>query len=309
MSRKQLTASAACCAAALLILPACSSDGDGKDKTRGTSSADTGNETGSGGGDGNGVADLSAREISDKAKQELLDATSVHLSMKATGADATRGTDSDTESDADSDPDSDSGTDSDSDSDSDSDDPASMELTLDRDGNCVGSMKMANGAALDLVKRGDKVWMKPNAEFWRTQVPGGQGEAAAEIFKNRYVHGSTSDPMLREVTGICDLGKIQKDITDDADDTDDEAKSLRKGGSAKVGDTPAITLTGKDDGKETTLYVATEGKPYLLKAVEKGDGDDTTTTFSGYGEPVPSKTPSPDESVDVSKLQDQLRKT
>lgn len=291
MSRKRVTRGAACCAAALLILPACSSDGDGKDKvedrTSGTSSADTGD----GGQEGNGVGDLSAREISDKAKRELLDAKSVHISMRATGADATKDTDSDS--------------DGDSDSDSDSDDMASMELTLDRDDNCVGSMKMANGAALDLVKRGDKVWMKPNRAFWKTQVPGGEGEAAAEIFKNRYIHGSTSDTMLKEVTGICDLGKIQKDIQDD---TDDESKSLAKGEPTTVDGTGAIPLTGKDDGKETTLYVATEGKPYLLKAVEKGDGDDTTTTFSDYDKPVPSKTPSPDESVDVSKLQDQLQK-
>ncbi|QEU92319.1 hypothetical protein CP970_16670 [Streptomyces kanamyceticus] len=276
MSRKRVRGSAACCAAALLILPACSSDGDGEDKTKAKGDA----------------GDLSAREISDKAKRELLDAKSVHISMRATGADATKDTDSDTDSDGD--------------SDSDSADPASMELTLDRDDNCVGSMKMANGAALDLVKRGDKVWMKPNKAFWRTQVPGGAGEAAAEIFKNRYIHGSTSDAMLKEVTGICDLGKIQKDIQDDADD---KTKSLAKGEPTTVDGTAAIPLTGKDDGKEITLYVATEGKPYLLKAVEKGDGDDTTTTFSDYDEPVPSKTPSPDESVDVSKLEQQLRKT
>ncbi|ATL29937.1 putative lipoprotein [Streptomyces formicae] len=278
MSRKRVTGSAACCAAALLILPACSSDGDGKDKVK--------DRTG-------GVGNLSAREISDKAKQELLDAKSVHISMRATGSDATKDTDSDTESD------------SDADTDSDSDDPASMELTLDRDGNCVGSMKMANGAALELVKRGDKVWVKPDEKFWKTQVPGGEGEAAAEIFKNRYVHGTTSDVMLREVSEVCDLRKVQKEIEDDSDDA---TKSLAKGEPTTLDGTDVIPLTGKDDGKETTLYVATEGKPYLLKAVEKGDGDDTTTTFSDYDKPVPSKTPSADESVDVSKLQRQLQK-
>ncbi|MEU7579531.1 hypothetical protein AB0B50_18210 [Streptomyces sp. NPDC041068] len=283
MSRKQTLGSAACCVAALLILPACSSDGDGKDKASGTSSADGGSD---GGGESNGVAGMSAQEISDKAKQELLDAKSVHISMKATGADATK--DSDSDSDA-----------------SDSDDPTSMELTLDRDENCTGTMRMANGATLELVKRGDKVWMKPDETFWKTQIPGGEGEAAAELFKNRYIHGSTSDAMLKEVAEVCDLGKIQKDIEDDSDD---DTKSLEKGGAAKVDGTSAITLTGTDDGKETTLYVATEGKPYLLKAVEKGDGDDTTTTFSDYDEPVPSKTPSADESVDVSKLRERLQK-
>ncbi|MFE0172710.1 hypothetical protein ACFWZ2_10375 [Streptomyces sp. NPDC059002] len=285
MSRKRLAGGAACCAAALLILPACSSDGDSKDetgatKTGATSSADSGSD----GGSDNGVAELSAQEISDKAKQELLDAKSVHISMRATGADATADA---TKGPA-----------------ADSDDPTSMELTLDRDDNCTGTMKMANGATLELVKRGDKVWMKPDETFWKTQVPGGEGEAAAELFKNRYIHGSTSDAMLKEVSGVCDLGKIQKEIEDDADD---DTKSLKKGEPTKVDGAGAIPLTGRDDGKETTLYVATEGKPYLLKAVEKGDGDDTTTTFSDYDKPVPAKTPSADESVDVSKLQEQLQ--
>ncbi|MFF3639822.1 hypothetical protein [Streptomyces sp. NPDC002564] len=292
-SRRRALGGAAVCALALLAVPGCSADDDGrKDRAGGTTAADR--------RDGNGVEDLSAREISDRAKQELLDAKSVHIAVRETGADATR----DASPDADPSPD--------SDADIEADDPTSMDLTLDRDGNCVGSMKMAGGASLELVKRGDKVWMKPDEQFWTTQIPGGEGEAAAEIFKNRWVHGTTGDAMLKDIAGVCDLGEIQRDIADDADDSDDsddDGKTLKKGEPTTQDGMPVIPLTGTDDGKETTLYVATEGKPYLVKAVEKGDGDDTTTTFSAYDEPVPTKTPSADESVDVSKLQEQLQKT
>ncbi|UFQ17573.1 MULTISPECIES: hypothetical protein [Streptomyces] len=286
MSRKRVWSGALCCAVALLTVPACSSDGGGG-----------GGGDKAGGGGGNGLAGMSARKISDKAKQELLDARSVHLSMKRTGGDTTAKGGDDRDAGADADADTDAGT----------DDPTSLELTLDRDGNCAGTMKEAGGASLELVKRGDKVWMKPDETFWKTQVPGGDGKAAAELFKGRYLHGTTGDPMLKDVAEVCDLKELQREIQD-SDDTDD-AKSLHKGEPTTVDGVDVIPLTGMDDGKKNTMYIATEGKPYLVKSVERDDGGERTTTgFTDYGEPVPSKTPSPEESVDVAKLKERLRK-
>ncbi|MGA4850783.1 hypothetical protein ACOBQB_32760 [Streptomyces sp. G5(2025)] len=280
MSRKRVWSGAVCCAVALLAAPACSSnggDGDGGDGDK------------AGGGSGNGVADMSARKISDKAKQELLDAKSVHLSMKRTGGDsAAKGAGRE----------------------ADSDDPTSLELTLDRDGNCAGTMKEAGGASLELVKRGDKVWMKPDATFWRTQVPGGDGKAAAELFKGRYIHGTTGDAMLKDVAEVCDLTEFQREIQDaDAAEDADDTKSLKKGDPTTVDGIDVIPLTETEDGKKNTMYIATEGKPYLVKSVERDDGDERTTTgFTDYGDPVPAGTPSPKESVDVAKLKERLRK-
>ncbi|MFI8926430.1 hypothetical protein ACIG3E_01930 [Streptomyces sp. NPDC053474] len=252
-------ATGVCAAAALaLLVPACSSDddkGDKKDKT----------------------SELSAQEISDKAKQELLDATSVHLTLAEKGTDAEK------------------------------DEPAAMDLTLDRAGNCTGKLTFAaGGGSADLVKRGDKVWMRPDSAFWRHQVPGGDGAAAAELFKNRYIHGSTSDPLLKGLAEVCDLKKLQKSVDEDSDDDTDK---LKKGDVTTVDGTKVVPLTSTEDGKKKTLYVASEGKPYLIRATEKGDGEDKTTTLRDYGEPVPTETPSAQDSVDIAKLKDQLQRT
>ncbi|KUO21733.1 N-acetyltransferase [Streptomyces dysideae] len=68
--------------------------------------------------------------------------------------------------------------------------PTSMDLALDRDGNCVGTMEMgSDGGSVEIVKRGEEVWMKPDTAFWKAQVPGGEGDEVAELFKNRYIHG------------------------------------------------------------------------------------------------------------------------
>ncbi|MEV0320159.1 hypothetical protein ACIBKX_12185 [Streptomyces sp. NPDC050658] len=217
--------------------------------------------------------DLSAQEISDRAEKELLDAESVHLELEQKGTDV------------------------------DEDDPVRMNLTLDQDDNCVGSLTMAdNGGSLELIKQGEKVWMKPDAAFWKAQLPGGQGEAAADIIGDRYLYGTTDDALLKDMAGVCDLKQIQKEVRDESD----EGTKLTKGERTKVDGTDVIPVTGRDDGKTTTLYVAAEGTPYLVQATEKGDGTDSKLKLSDYGKPVPKDTPSDEESVDVSQLQGQV---
>ncbi|EPH44747.1 hypothetical protein ABT390_16710 [Streptomyces aurantiacus] len=259
------TAGAVCGAAALaLLVPACSDDDGGK---------------GDKGGKKDGTADQSAREISDRAKQELLDAKSVHLTLSDKSRDVEK------------------------------DDPAAMDLALDRDGNCAGTLRFGGtGGSAELIKRGDKVWMKPDDKFWKNQVPGGQGAAAAELFKGRYIHGSTNDDMLKGLAEVCDLKELQKSVSDDSDG--DDAKDLKKGKVTTVDGTRVVPLTGKDDdGNDTTLYVAAEGRPYLIRATEKSTGTDKTTTLTDYDKPVPTKTPPASESVDMNKLQEELRQT
>ncbi|MFD0550894.1 hypothetical protein ACFQ0X_18150 [Streptomyces rectiviolaceus] len=217
--------------------------------------------------------DLSAQEISDKAEQELLDAKSVRLELGQKGTDVKK------------------------------DDPAAMDLALDQDGNCAGTLRMADdGGSLELIKQGEKIWMKPDLAFWKAQLPGGQGEAAADLIGDRYLYGTSDDPMLEDIAEACDLDTIQKEIKDEAGDSTD----LRKGDTTKVEGADVIPITGTDDGKKTTMYVAAEGAPYLVKATSVGDGTDSTLKLGDYDKPVPSKTPSEEESVDVSQLQGQV---
>lgn len=214
--------------------------------------------------------DLSAQQISDKAEQELLDAKSVHLKLEQKGTAAESG------------------------------EPVSMDLTLDQDDNCVGSLRMAgDGGSLELIKQGEKVWMKPDLAFWKAQLPDGQGEAAAEVVGDRYLYGTTDDALLKDMAGVCDLNAIQDEVKDKSDDN----TALKKGDTTKVDGTSAVPVTGTEAGKTTTLYVAAEGTPYLIKATEKGKGTDSTLTLGDYDKPVPSKTPSEGDSVDVSQLQ------
>ncbi|MET8769812.1 hypothetical protein [Streptomyces sp. NPDC004658] len=216
----------------------------------------------------------SARALADEARSNLLKARSVHLRFTDHRASADRTA------------------------------PASLELTLDRAGNCAGKLVMgADGGTVTLVKRGDQVWMKPDTAFWKAQLPGHRGDAVAARLKNRYLHGSTKDAVLRGMSGTCDLTAFQKAAAAESS----LRTTLTKGRETKVDGTKVIPLTGTGHGgKKITLYVTSATPHRLVRAAQRGAGTDQDLTLTGYGEPVPSATPAPAQSVDISVLQREL---
>jgi hypothetical protein len=162
----------------------------------------------------------------------------------------------------------------------------------------------ADGGSVEIVKRGGEVWMKPDTEFWKAQVPGSQGDAVAELFRDRYVHGSTKDTLLKGLADTCDLSAFQKNVDDSPG-----SSSLTKGDETTVDGTKVIPLKGQAHHGKATLYVTSDAPHRLVSATRKGDGTDMTLSFTDYDKPVPSRTPSPDDSVDVGDLLNELRNT
>jgi hypothetical protein len=218
------------------------------------------------------VDDPSARELADQARENLLDADSVRLKLTDRAASKA---DSRTR-------------------------PAAMDLALDRDGNCAGTMKMARkGGTVEIVKRGEKVWMKPDADFWKAQVPGGQGEAVAELFKNRWIHGTTRDAMLRGMAETCDLNNFQ----DDVGAGDRGASAVKRGEKTERAGTEVYPLTGRN----ITMYITADTPHRVVEITQRGGGTDMTVTLRDYDKPVPTRTPPPEESVDIDRLQQELQ--
>ncbi|MEW2509890.1 hypothetical protein [Streptomyces sp. NPDC046870] len=185
--------------------------------------------------------------------------------------------------------------------------PASLELTLDRGGNCVGKLVMGDdGGSVVLVKRGDQVWMKPDTAFWKAQLPDHRGDAVVARLRNRYLHGSTHEDVLRGMSGTCDLTAFQKEAAAGSS----PHTALTKGRETRIGGAKVIPLTGAEhDGSKITLYVTSAGPHRLVRATHQGAGTDEDLTFTGYDEPVPSATPAPAQSVDISELQHELEHT
>ncbi|MFG2723233.1 hypothetical protein ACGFW5_33795 [Streptomyces sp. NPDC048416] len=212
---------------------------------------------------------LTAQQIAQRSRAALLGASSLHMTAKgdlgASGA------------------------------------QTSFDLTLDRAGNCRGSVSLGPQGSVQIVKRGSDVWLKPDAAFWKNAVPGGAG-ALASLVGDRYLKGTTDDPVLRNTTDVCDLDTFRQSV---AGATQQPATGLTKGRPTTVDGTAVVPVTGTQQGRTVTLDVATTGKPYPVRITIAKAGakvPEATVRFDGFDKPVPTATPPADQSVDISGL-------
>lgn len=213
------------------------------------------------------IESLPAEQIADRSRDALLDARSLHLRVRGDLGENRP--------------------------------PMTVELSLDRSGNCAGDVDLGKGKGMvEIVKRGDSVWLKPDADFWENQVPVG-GSAFEAVLAGRYMRGEASDSRLRPVVEACDLDTFRELVSDNADTA---AGTLTKGKVTTVDGVRTVPVTRTLHGQELTAYVDTGGEHQPVRITIRGDGADAAVDFSGFDEPVPTATPPADETVDVSAL-------
>ncbi|MGH4029846.1 hypothetical protein ACQB60_13015 [Actinomycetota bacterium Odt1-20B] len=168
-----------------------------------------------------------------------------------------------------------------------------MDLALDRQGRCAGTIGMADQGSADLVRTGSTLYMKYDEDFVRALGKTGskaETDAMVQMLAGRWVKMNAKSPDAKEFDELCDLDNMLSDLTDGDDDGDKSV--IRRGKATTLDGTPAFTLDSKDKDGHGTLYIATEGKPYLLKA----DGVDKKNkplemTFTDYDKPVRANPP------------------
>ncbi|MGA6219031.1 hypothetical protein ACPESV_01650 [Streptomyces umbrinus] len=162
-----------------------------------------------------------------------------------------------------------------------------LDMALDRKGECAGTMSANGQGKADLVKTGDTLYMKYDEKFLRAQSDGASKEetdGVVAMLAGKWTKMSATGSDAKDIASFCDLDTVLADFQDVNSDA-------TRGKTTTVDGTPAIVLHEKD-GKDTyTLYVATEGKPYLLKVVSKSADDPGTVTFGDFDTPVPAEKP------------------
>ncbi|WP_144385367.1 hypothetical protein [Streptomyces sp. SAJ15] len=165
-------------------------------------------------------------------------------------------------------------------------------LAMDSEGNCQTDMTMGTMGGYSLVKIGNEAWVKPTGMMAQMMLESGAGK-----FKDKYVHGTTDHEKFKDIGEACDIKAIQKEATDSKD------KKWTKGDATEVDGKKAIAIKGTDnDGEPMTLYIATEGKPYPLKAEQQGK-EKATILYSGWDEKVTPQKPSATETVEITAVE------
>ncbi|MGY5132895.1 hypothetical protein ACWGJW_10880 [Streptomyces nigrescens] len=191
-------------------------------------------------------------------------------------------------------------------------DPTKLDLTLDQAGNCTGAISKGELGRVELVKRGNQVWMKPDAAFWKSQLPGNEGDEAAAKYKNTFLHGTTKDAFLHNLSAACDLTAFQKTAIPPEEPpsgapSPSATPTLTKGRPTTHEGTRVLPVVKKAQGAVQTLYVAIDGKHYPLKLTAEVDHQTGTILLSNYDTPVSTKTPAPGDTADISVLEERLR--
>lgn len=173
-----------------------------------------------------------------------------------------------------------------------------LDFAVDGSGACTGRLT-AKDARADIVQAGKAIYLKGNAAYWKSAAkaqPGADAGKTARAFQGHWVKVPAQDS---SVQSICNKQAFMAGMDQDKS----ERKNMTRRGTVKVGGQDAAVLRNKTGNGETnTLYVATHGKPYILKAVQSGGSTPSSVVFSDYDKQVKATPPPAGEVVDPKKL-------
>ena len=199
--------------------------------------------------------------------------------------------------------------------DDESDGTIQIDMALNKKNECAGTIGFGGQGKADLIKTGDTVYMRYNEAFLREQSEGeskADTDAVVDMLAGKWAKMSAKGSDAKDIASFCDLDSVLDGAEDvnagaGSDSSSDSSSggsadaTVTRGGTATVGGEPALVLHEKDGKESYTLYVATEGKPYLLRMDSTSTEDPGSVTFSDYDEPVPAQKPTSDI-VDLDAL-------
>ncbi|MEU1128386.1 hypothetical protein ABZ383_00725 [Streptomyces sp. NPDC005900] len=167
-----------------------------------------------------------------------------------------------------------------------------LDMVFTTAGTCAGMMGKSRAGSMQLIVTYDTVYRKYDEGVLRVVGTGewaSDVEAAVDLLAGRWARTSTMSEEGRSYVKFCDLD-LQMSAYQDAD-----ISTVRRDGQANVDGVPVVKLSGVDGKDKFTLYVAMEGKPYLLKVVQRpGGGKPEVLTLSDFDKPVKTKPPTGD---------------
>jgi hypothetical protein len=162
-----------------------------------------------------------------------------------------------------------------------------IDMALNKKGECAGTLSLAGKGKADMIKTGDTIYMKYDEAFLRAQSDGeskADTQAVVDMMAGKWTKMSAKGKDAKDIASFCDLNSVLGGAEDGNSDA-------TRGKTTTLDGTPAIVLHEKDGKDSYTLYVATEGKPYVLRIDSVSVKDPGTLTFGEYEKPVAAKKP------------------
>ncbi|GAA4079003.1 lipoprotein [Streptomyces hundungensis] len=157
-------------------------------------------------------------------------------------------------------------------------------MTTDRKSRCTNRTTWAAGGSLEQIRIGDTDYVRPDAAYLKKA---GRG---ADKAKGRWIRTPANRAQPGDGLASCPYSFPS-------------FGEAAKGNQVTVGGRKGIEVVVHDRSDRNgrfTFSVATEGKPYILKIFYEGSDHETTTSFSGFDEPLTMEPPAPSDVVDGS---------
>ncbi|MEU9098379.1 hypothetical protein [Streptomyces sp. NPDC048361] len=169
-----------------------------------------------------------------------------------------------------------------------------IDLSVDSQKNCQGTVTNAQ-AVSDVRHKDATLYLKGNSAYWQAnlkQQP--QAEKMVPKVADKWVRMPAADDQL---TGLCDKQGLLATMDEDKS----ERQGMSRGDTTTIDGKRAVELKKQKDGKTQSMFVATDGKPYILKVTTTGTAPETTL-FTDYDKPVDPPQPPADQTVDLKQL-------
>jgi hypothetical protein len=140
--------------------------------------------------------------------------------------------------------------------------------------------------SFQMIAIGDKVWIKPNREFWKKA--GGAGAAVLNLLLGKYLKVKASS-QLGSLSGLCSTSQL-------AGSFGTNPTGLGKGKTTTASGRPALQI--KDNGDSDSILVSDTAKPELLQV---SGGSQGTLDFTDYNSPMTLTAPPASETLNGAK--------
>lgn len=177
------------------------------------------------------------------------------------------------------------------------DEPAQIDLRMDKEGNCAGSVSNDDQGAVELVMRGDEMWFKPDALYMETRLFF-NAATIAEIEGSYLLLARADAP-----PGLGDMCRLHTY----AQATDRHVTmnyEMTAGKSTEHKGVPVMPHVDKSATSEgANMMIAAEGKPYPVTLTDPGYLDHDLE-FSAFDEPVKVEAPPADSVLTEEQVDD-----
>lgn len=148
---------------------------------------------------------------------------------------------------------------------------------------------VVNGQSVSLTLVNQDLYMQGSHSFW---VSVG-GAFAANLLEGKWLKVPAND---KDYSNLAELSSLSSLL----DQLFSSQATWIKGPQSSINGQPVIAVTDNTPGEGGTLYIATTGPPYLIRAAGGTSGGSGQLNFGGYGEQVTIT--APPNPVDISQL-------